>query len=462
MYLLPAGKGLTVIADGSIPARLNLPEGAKAIEPYGDAFKGLGAAESTGPFLILISTRRSEASIRKMLSKAGLQMLSSHIAMPSFQNPRWLLPNDRELLRNSCGMVKPTSLKAKTAWRITRALNAAGRPELVFPDRVVVAARAGAENYPGGLSQILSKVLSVDNLELFIYTGTNGYFQKFTVQVTSRGRGTIGFAKISQTPQARKRIEDESNALKELGAMELACMKVPRCLFFGPLEGTMDSVLVQSSPPSDFSEMARILDERHVDALSELFLKTKRQVKGIDIISRFGSCLEKLTGRREAQDPLVKAVQSGLDRLRPALEGKEFYYGLSHGDFTPWNLYLNGPALFAFDWELAAMRGAMCDMYNFILHSETLIANSGAKRIFAEMKDGKYSDLVRLFEKDSGTGAGSSRAYLPLYLIEALLYYIDLASKHEQAGLGTDTEGAKVAGTASELLHLALADMSNA
>ncbi len=461
LYLAPAGD-LTVVTDAGLSARLNLPAGARAAEPSGGALNALGSVDGGSAVLILASTRLGDSAIKKRLAKAGLSMLSSHIVMPSFANPRWLLPNDRNLIRNCGNIVKPSSLKAKTAWRVTKALNIAGRPEIVFPDRVIMAARAGSKNSVGVLKDFLSKVLVADEIDLIIYTGANGYYQKFTAQVMDRQAETIAYAKIASTVQARKRVEDESNALKGLGSIKLSRMKTPGHVFFGTIDGGGDTVLVQTPPPAGFSDVARVLDERHASALSELFEKTNMAVKGSQVIARAEASLKRLSGARGTQRRLIEAVEGGIKRLRAALDGKDLRLGLSHGDFTPWNVYLKGQELFVFDWELAAMRAPLWDIYNFILHSETLISGRDAKGIFAELKAERYSKLTGLYEERTGTGANDTFALLSLYLVEVLLHYIDVAARHEEAGLKRDTEGEKVTRNASMLLGLALDHIDNA
>ncbi|MBI2412853.1 MAG: phosphotransferase [Deltaproteobacteria bacterium] len=389
-------------------------------------------------------------------------MVSSHIVMPSFSNPRWILPNDKNLIRNCGNIVKPSSLKAKTAWRVTQALNIAGRPELVFPDRIVVAVRAGSKNPVGVLKSFLSKVMDNDGIDIVLYTGANGYYyQKFTAQIMERSRGTIAYAKIGSTDQARKRVEDESRALKELDALRLTRMKTPAHVFYGTMNGTGDAVLLQTPPPPGFSDVERGLDERHIGALSELFEKTRHGVKGSDVLARAEAALKTLPGERGNRKKLFDAVERGLSKLCPALEGKELRFGLSHGDFTPWNIYLKGTEMFVFDWELAKIRAPLWDAYNFIVHSEHLIFGKGAKEIFALLKGERYSRLTGLYGEKTGLGAHDARVLLPLYLTEVLLYYIDLVSKYELEGTKEGIEG-EVALMISELLRLALADIGNA
>ncbi|HAO93196.1 MAG: hypothetical protein A2X99_02620 [Deltaproteobacteria bacterium GWB2_55_19] len=461
LYLAPEGGDLAIVTDAGLSSCLGLPAGARASEPKGGALNGLGSIDGAESVLILTSTRIGDAAIRKRLAKAGLSMLSSHIVMPSFANPRWLLPNDRDLIRNCGNIVKPSSLKARAAWRVTRALNIAGRPELVFPDRVVVAMRASTRRSSGALKGFLSKVMNDDGIDLVLYTGANGYYyQKFTAQVMDRKRGTIAYAKIARTEQARKRVEDEARALKELESMSLSLMKAPRHVFYGTMEGSGDTVLVQTPPPAGVSAVKRALDERHVKALSELFEKTRRCVKGSDIITRMDASLRTLSGARANRKKLFDAVESGLSKLRPALDGKEFHVGLSHGDFTPWNIYLKRQEMFVFDWELASQRAPLWDAYNFIIHSEHLIFGKGAKEIFALLKGERYSKLIGPYVERAGLPAHEARALLPLYLTEVLLYYIDLVSKYEFEGTREGIEG-EVALMISELLKLALADIGN-
>lgn len=66
--------------------------------------------------------------------------------------------------------------------------------------------------------------------------------------------------------------------------------------------------------------------------------------------------------------------------------GNELAFGLSHGDFCPWNMLQDGTKIQLIDWEMAANRPLGYDLFLFIIHTH-LVMGADEKRILALLKE---------------------------------------------------------------------------
>lgn len=66
--------------------------------------------------------------------------------------------------------------------------------------------------------------------------------------------------------------------------------------------------------------------------------------------------------------------------------GNELAFGLSHGDFCPWNMLQDGTKIRLIDWEMAANRPLGYDLFLFIIHTH-LVMGADEKRILALLKE---------------------------------------------------------------------------
>lgn len=73
----------------------------------------------------------------------------------------------------------------------------------------------------------------------------------------------------------------------------------------------------------------------------------------------------------------VKLEDDSVDKLATCL---------SHGDFCPWNMLLNGTEIRLIDWEMAANRPLGYDLFLYIIHTH-LVMGADGKKISALLKD---------------------------------------------------------------------------
>jgi hypothetical protein len=468
LYFLPSGQRLTVLADAGVPARLNLPfepeKGIKVIEERRGALREVQSNYTGGIVFFLTSSRLPDSVLRRRIKQSGLKTISSYLIVPGFSNPRWFLPNDRMLIKKSGNIIKPSSIKARIAWGFTKLMNSIGLPQFIFPDKLITAAENNIKFFSKGvLKDFLSKTLNKESIEFIVHTG-HSYYQKCTAQVMDVDGSTIAYAKIGSTVQAGKRIEAEGKVLRELSSFSFDKLRFPGLIKVGKLEGAPATVLVQTPPPEGYNELKRRLEVIHINALIELFLATKKMVTGDEFVSGMTAFVQKLSNERgKRHAAILNDIGKTIFELAPRFEHNEIFLGASHGDFTPWNVYLKGQSIFVFDWELFSLRLPLWDVYNFILHSEVFIYGRGAKELLRMISDpnGRYASLIKLYEISVGIPKEMDRLLLlSWYLIEILIYYIDISLKQELR-TEKDLAGETMIDIASSMLKIISGGASN-
>ena len=75
----------------------------------------------------------------------------------------------------------------------------------------------------------------------------------------------------------------------------------------------------------------------------------------------------------------------------------------SHGDFTPWNMYLSKDQLHLYDWELASIhRPILFDLFHFIFQSHVLIKRSSFKVIAESISEMRKHPIKKLYQISLG------------------------------------------------------------
>ena len=463
LYLGPLGQKPAVLVDPGLASGLRLPftprRIPKIVEGKAGALDALDAADRSDVVYFLVSSRLPGSVLRRRIENYGFTLYPSYVILPGFSNPKWFLPQDRMLVRNCGNFVKPSSLKAKAAWGLTRFMYSLNYPQLIFPSRLIVARREDSgDSLNSKLKDFLIDVLENDSIELLMYAGAQGYYQKFTVQVVDRKGITVAYAKIGNTDQARKRIEVEGKVLREFEQIRLSRLVVPKLIRLDHLEDFNATILVQT-PSTGYDECKRTLDVRHMDALADLFRITRRDVQGDELVANMMETIDGIVIESEKLRRLLAGVKKAVFRLAPRLEGKDFVLGTSHGDFTPWNVYLRGESVFAFDWECSSQRFPLWDAYNFMIHSEVLIFKRNSKDLFSMVSDpqGKYAHLIAHYVHSAGISRTIDKPLLlSWYLIEMLIYYINITARQEACGPGKDIHEDRVMAIVSSLLEMSL------
>lgn len=350
--------------------------------------------------------------------------------LPSIKNPRWLVPvKNKDLFISSLALYQPSLIRARLLKKLTLLAAQGGLTNLLIRDKA----------YFQKDDELIKEIFKRSDLEYAIFTGTEGTHQKITIQVMNKKGEILGYIKLSENDDIDKLLKNEAEILGDLLGLELKSGLFPKVIYNGELKGT--NVLILDTLKSVHSTFSSKLSDRHINFLSEIFLKTARVSKYME--SRFSESLrerlEDLKNRRLETERLeIKGLKDlyerSLDYVDKEIGRVEIPFGLCHRDFTPWNTFFYNGQIYAFDWEYAKRDyPPMLDIFHFIVQDGITVRhlkpNGLLKRV---LKNGKwlsqYSSLVGIKEN----------LILPLlicYLLDISLLYIEREDGNLEAGV---------------------------
>lgn len=255
-----------------------------------------------------------------------------------------------------------------------------------------------------------------------LFTGTVGPNNKAVLMMNKDGISR--FIKIALTSNAKRLLKTEQVVLNKLNNA-----RIKRFIFPDIYKAT-DSTL-ELSDISFESKRINFLTDMHFNALSELRELTSVQMKLSEIgswknVKADLSLLENTDDERMPKGMIRKLIKlaDGMD------EQAEIELGLSHGDFTSWNMYVQNGLVHLYDWELAdPLRPVGFDFFHFIIQQGILVDRKSWKEISLEIENGAFQKLVQ-------SESLKMDDYLKLYLVFNITYYLKLYTEqkvlHEQ------------------------------
>ncbi|PPK87826.1 thymidylate kinase [Neolewinella xylanilytica] len=276
-----------------------------------------------------------------------------------------------------------------------------------------------------GLQRLVFSSVVIDRPEMAgesdwaLFTGTTGPNRK---EVLIRDRQTV--VKIAVGPDSQDNLANEARTLKKLEGA-----KTPLPFVYPNLVHYADHRL-SITRLADYGTWDTITPD-HIEALRSLRAGFSEQ-GGLHTWPEWIATNERLTALEAGSDTRIPGrlltdllvLAAAFDPVRPVR------YGLSHGDFTPWNtLRTDGRQLGIIDWELAREQTPVgYDYFHFHLQQGIMVERKSWSRIYADIHAG-LTPLVKL------AVFGSIRVnvdrYLRLYLLHHLTYYLSVYTRQE-------------------------------
>lgn len=286
-------------------------------------------------------------------------------------------------------------------------------------------------------SSRLGKVLNeYTHTGFSIFTGTAGENRKAIIEIHNETQLYV-FIKIALTKAAKVLINNEATCLKYLNTFEFNKIIVPELLS----NNEKDTIGLSNIKPNRFQQKSRLSDV-HVKALSELYSKSTAQIKWIDlsVLHESKNKTKMLLEDYEVVNDLGKSRVQGLVNkillLINMLEEKDdgVTVAISHGDFTPWNMYISNDVLHLFDWELSQDdMPLMFDLFHFVFQSEVMIKQRKYTEIFNELnKLIKMKNTQNLIDSYNVDFNKNYMFYIIYNVTYYLTKYIQQKDLHEQ------------------------------
>lgn len=267
-------------------------------------------------------------------------------------NPRWwLLPLDnRSTTVSGLDMLHPVSLAAKVAKIGARVMAQFG------PHRLVGKWQIRLSGQPD-----LGTSFDIKDLHFAYFTGTEGPHRKTALQIMEKDGVIRGFAKMSRATHIRPYIRHEAETLARVAALGLPSADVPKVLALRD-DPDLTLLVTDSSKPADVASPLKPAAQ-HLRWLHDLCTRTGHvgaESLLEDLLTQLAS-VEAVAGIAW-RDRITRA----LTTLRPV--AGDIQLCLVHGDFTPWNCFVQGDRLYVFDWEYANLAWPVgFDLVHFLL-----------------------------------------------------------------------------------------------
>jgi thiamine kinase-like enzyme len=409
----------------------------KALSPKGQLIFLLKQKNFVQKLLTRSTTTYSIKSTKNLKKKALLHNFGhfrAYALVPSYDDVRWIIPlRNGRITANSLSIYLPSLISARIKKGCAMLLSRIGLKQLWTPHRIFIATKtSGSMNKKhANLAYNLKNILKKDDIELSLFTGTPGYYQKTTVQIMDEKGSIIAYAKIAEQPQTKAVLENEALILNELKALDLKSGSAPEVLFYGNIGNK--TLLVQSTidKPSFYS--AHKLTQAHIDFLSEIFSKTakKQLFKEAHHLSEFKELSKQFQGT--IPDKWDHILRKSLEIISDNLSNEYIPFGLGHKDFTPWNTLNDKGSLFVIDWEMAQHNVIpFYDIFHFyvqqaIVSNETQLEKLLKKLLLINtVSTKKYNSYNAILAIDSAL----LYYFLLFYLWDSCAFYIFITKQY--------------------------------
>lgn len=223
------------------------------------------------------------------------------------------------------------------------------------------------------VDEVKAKYGILKNEKCSFFTGTRGATRKIVVDVQGED-GTHEFIKIPLTETAQKLVKNEIDMVKSLNKFDFTTLSLPKISKHINGHARLSNVKPAYTIPAD--KIAAI----HATAVGELCAlsherKSITDTESWEVTSTNIHCLfNELVYRNNLDQQKIQTLVKGLKQLYSTISlGESIPVSVSHGDFTPWNMYSDEQRLYVYDWEMAKNGIPMLfDLFHFSYQSVIL------------------------------------------------------------------------------------------
>jgi hypothetical protein len=363
LHLLPCGAQLRV--GGELPPVVRQLVGTRA-DAAGDTLlvhqRLPGTPLAQYRAVVVLHPTAATAS---QLRDAGLDQQLAYTAIPSFADPRILVPTgNRRVTLRSLDLLATYRRTARLKRIVLDCLARAGQVHRAG-DALLLARRS-----PSRLELLLEQLLDLPRVHLALAPGAPGEFRKLTLQVmTARGQ-VAAFAKLAASERAREAVERENRVLGDLAGCHQLHGRVPTLI--GAIE--LEDALVIAQTAGGGRIVAPRYSAKHHEFLALVADATERRVPFSQSLMWRSMQTTFETIETHLSRASLQRIRSVLSDVDQTLGSTEITLGLAHRDFGPWNSRIQPDGtLFVFDWESAQHEMVpLYDFFDFQIRSHVL------------------------------------------------------------------------------------------
>lgn len=223
------------------------------------------------------------------------------------------------------------------------------------------------------VDEVKAKYGILENEKCSFFTGTRGATRKVVVDVQSAD-GTNEFIKIPLTETAEKLVKNEIDMVKSLNKFDFTTLSLPKISKHINGHARLSNVKPAYTIPAD--KIAAI----HASAVGELCALSHERKSITDTESwevtnsNIHFLFKEIVYSNNLDQQKIQTLVKGLKQLYSTISlGESIPVSVSHGDFTPWNMYCDEQRLYVYDWEMARNGIPMLfDLFHFSYQSVIL------------------------------------------------------------------------------------------
>ncbi len=230
------------------------------------------------------------------------------------------------------------------------------------------------------IEEAIAKAFGINDFCYSIFFGTPCADQKVTIQVF-RGNHVLGYCKVSDSEKVGRKFQQEMQLLGELN--EKGMHNIPIGKACGQTADGM-YYFAQSTTKSLHSTYPHEWGGKQEDFIRELHLRTQISMpyEDTDFCHSIEILKQRIGWLSKKQQQIV---QKAISEIEQHYKGKTVEWSAYHGDFTPWNTFVDDGQLFVFDWEYAQRScPPLLDKYHWFTQTWIFEKHYGAEKILEE------------------------------------------------------------------------------
>lgn len=330
---------------------------------------------------------------------------TGYIELNNTVGQKWLIP-----LKNSkthLSLFQPSSLKGKL---VVAAFNIIKHFPFILKK---INARSIRLNFLPQFISFIDDLFHIKQCEIGVFCGSPGKHQKLTLLVANKD-SILGYCKLTDNPELLSIFQQEADCLAYLKSKGIN--NIPESLFDGELPNLKGVyAFIQTTIRNGKVTSANYINQSVFSFVTRMFDLTKKELDYKD--SNFCKSVNTLKSYINLFD---KEEQNTLNRAIEKIEltlGQSSYYSAYHGDFTPWNSFLQGDKLFVFDFEyFQKYTMPFMDYFHFFTQSSIYNEYLESDKIF-----NKYVAIKDTIKQN----IPNPDFYYTCYLITVMAFYLN-------------------------------------
>ncbi len=325
---------------------------------------------------------------------------------------RWLFQGRK--LSSVLPFYNASGVRAKCIAALLKGASALGLGGLVSHGKFTIQAKTTLK-----LDQLVSKYSEGYS----VFMGTPGLQRSMVVALPSRG-GSARFLKVPATSQAAELLQKEKQNLQSAQAKSFQWIKTPK------VEAVEHSdLLLTENVNSKGSKRSGLFTTLHAHATAEFF-EQSRCLMLLENSPFWEHAKNNLWKAKQVTNPALRALVPTLEKVMAQVsEGQFVSNTMAHGDFTPWNMFVDQDKLAVYDWELSRpLAPAFYDVFHFHYQQGILVDRIDLATIKNRIQEAfQQTALARLVEVHGIDLADYHR----FYLASTAAYFINVYDGQE-------------------------------